>query len=731
VSSDYRLNLIWTSHGAQLRADIERNIGGLVGFDRQVRSHTRNLGLWGQQMRAVGTTIRYALAGATVYATASAVSGLGQFLDRLGEIDALAGEIDSNGKLTSLGRGLNQVGDIAIDLSNRFGIAVDDIQQHMIRFYSSFGDDVRGQRGLNMLDKYAKTMAEISMFAEGADPQALGGGVAGMIIGATPPGTPRDIGAQGARMRDIIARVLQETPTVRGEDIARDIGRLGAAQTASRMTPEQIWAVYGLAARSGGSPAVIGRGVTQLLASEIIRPQTDDQMKAFRQAGLPTDPSQLRALGGFQVLQKMMQAVAPNGARFSNPMALGVEGLDDDAAIAGSGASGINLTLASKLFGRQESFRQFLNLMAQGGIPALEKFVDGINKAKDAELGKQMAEQRNRQRAYQQLGQIQRNVGLTVARGADPALRPIAMQINRIGDWITDQNPSAVTGAVGAVGGAALASRLIFGAGIVGMLGKGAARIPGLKNIMGRFPGLATRAPQLAAASVVGSGLGAFSATGEGQTRSGSRSNPYWVVIDPLSWFMPGAPTGTGTGGGTTKPPVVPLWSRKNLATGLKATGATAALLGTPIAAQQLQDEFTRRAIASGDARRVPKGFPFLAKLGRSTRATGLSFHEGPTDDQQEVLSAFSHRYISAATAEARLKRLDRGLSARPSRGGGVHIQGEAGVTVHLVPTADLDKLLRIANKEPYLPVKLDNVQGAPRFRGQKKAQRRGPQGGR
>lgn len=728
MSSDYRLNLIWTSHGAQLRADIERNIGGLVGFDRQVRSHTRNLGLWGQQMRAVGTTIRYALAGATVYAVAESVTGLGRFLDRLGEIDALAGEM-RGGNLTSLGRDLNTLGDTAIDVSNKWGLAVDDVQQHMIRFYSSFGDDVRGRRGLKMLQEYSETMAEISMFAEGADPQALGGGLAGMIIGATPPGQTPDIPAQGARMRDIIARVMQETPTVRGEDIARDIGRLGAAQTAARMTPEEIWAVYGLAARSGGSPAVIGRGVTQLLASEIIRPQTEDQMAAFRRAGLPTDPTRLRQMGGFQILERMMQAVAPNGARFTNPSALGVEGLDDEAAIAGSGATGINLTLASQLFGRQESFRQFLNLMAQGGVPALKDFIDGINEAKDTELGRQMADQRNRQRAYQQLAATQRNVGLTVARGVDPAIRPIVERLNDIGGWITRQNPTAVAGGVGAIGGAALASRLIFSTGLGGLLGRGMARIPGLRGLAARFPGLAARAPQLAAASMVGSGLGAFSATGEGQQRSGSRSNPYWVVIDPLSWFMPGAPGGRAMGGeggpvaaaGPGRRGIRP-WM---LPVGLASAAAAEAGLLTQIpgATRRGDDEANNRA-------RFQRWI--AAARGAGAPRTAAMFQRAMRMGDPADMSDFERRVLRVGMTNPQRAEAMLQHSRTRDRGGrdaNVQVAGEA--IVRLVGTPALDKLLRMADREPFLPVKLDQVVGPPRFRGQQKTQRRGPQGGR
>lgn len=743
MSSDYRLNLIWTAHGEQLRADIERNIGALTGFDNQVTRHTRNLGLWGQQMRAVGTTIRYALAGATVYGVAGAVQGLGQFLDRLGQIDSLAGEIDDKGRFQSLGRQLNDVGNMAVELSDKWGIAVDDIEQHMIRFYSSFGDQVRGQRGLSLLRAYSSEMERLTMIAEGADPQALGGGIAGLVISQTGPGR-RPNPAQFGRMTDIIARVLQETPTITGADIARDVGRLSAAVTAARMTPEEIFAAYGLAARSGGSGAVIGRGITQLFTSELIRPQTKAQMQAFRRAGLPTDPTALREMGGFEILKRMMESVTTGRVSVQNPMALSDESLDDPTAIAGAGVRGINLTLASQFFGRQESFRQFLNLIANGGVPALEQFIDGIRKAERERLGAQMADARNRQRAYQQFTQTMHNVGLTVARGFDPIMRPLAQLGSRLGGAINDANPAIASGAVAGAGASAVAARLIFGTSIVGALGKGVGRIPGVGPLLNRMGlgRLIGRAPALSAAALVGSGLNAFEASGlQGAFQgAGSRNNPFWVVIDPLSWFMPGAPGsgmggGSGGGGGGGLPPVAGFWAR-NWKSMLRGGTVATAVLATPFVAKTAQDALTRHEIDQGGAREVPGGHPLLAALARPRRATGISFMQQPSDAQQRILSSFVHRYISADVAEKRLRALEMNHGRVTQRGGtgfgfAEQLVGEAGITIQFKGTPELEAFLRDINRREHVPVKLwPKTSQRQTFRGQQKTQR-GAGGGR
>lgn len=729
MSSDYRLGLVWTSHGEQLRADLDRNIGGLTGFEKRLRGSSRELGLWGQQMRAVGTTIRYALAGATVYAVAGAVGGLAQFRDRLGEIDALAAELDDRGRLQSLGRNLNTVGDIALLTSNKFGIAVDDIQQHMVRFYSSF-QGVEGPQGIDLLRDYADAMGNLTLIAEGADPQQMGGGIASLVIGATPPGRQPNIKRQADRMVDIIAQVLSETPTITGADISRDIGRLSAAQTAARMTPEQIFSVYGLAARAGGSGAVIGRGITQLLASEIIRPQTEEQMGAFRRAGLPTDPTALRQMGGWNIIMQMMRAVAPNGAQFANKSVLGLEGLSDEEAINAAGAQGINMTLASQLFGRQESFRQFLNLMANGGPQALQKFIEGVEEADRVNRGRQQAELRRDQRTLLIMQQGQRNLAITFMRGIDPILNPLARAVTGISTRAIEAGPTATAGVVGGVAAASVASRLLFGAGMFGATGQGIMKIPGVRRLAARMPflsSLAGRAPQLASASLIGAGPGVFTATGiptqtaTGVITPGARENPLWVVIDPLSWSMPGAPT-PGGGGGTGVPPIVPSppgaarWTA--VAAGLTAAGVAASPL--------VVAEVLGRRRAARDARRGATGGQGL--LNR-LRASGGRFAEN--DEERHIYRLFSTNRISAPEAERRLQALSRGGRGGGGVGTGMgfvqQVYGEAGLTISLEPSPELLPFLRELTNER-VPVKLQPVAAGqrPQFRGKDKTRRGG-----
>jgi hypothetical protein len=569
--SDYRMNLIWASHGDQLRADLQRNIGGLTQFNQRLNDSGRKLGAWGQQMKAIGTTIRYALAGAAVYGVASAVTNLGEFEQALGNIDSLAARVDQNGNLRGLGGQLDQVGDFALETSSKFGVAVTDIEQYMQRFYSSF-DAPAGARGIAQMRGFTNEIAQlqIALGGEVGDPAQLASGIAGLIH-AMGGGALRDIPGSTRRISNIIAETTRISPVLTGTDITRDIGRLGAGLNVSRMTPEQVFAIYGTASQAGGSPAVIGRGISQMISAGLVPGHLQKrQIAAFQQAGLPTDANSLRNLGGWEVLMRMMHAVQQGPIRVRNPQALRDEGLDDQEAIQQSGVQGINMNLAANLFSRQESFRQFINLLAVGGPRALDNFIGSIKDGEKQNRSAQRAEIANQRRFFQRLQETQRNIGIEFLRGFAPVFSGYARVLGGVGSTAMRIGPTGLVAGAGGVVAASVASRLLFNTGLTGLAGRGVGRIPGVGPLLGRLGlgRLASRSSELAAASLIGAGPNVLQSSGiQG---AGSRANPFWVVIDPLSWFMPGAPSdrtagpgGGGGGGGGHRPPwIIPPFIR-------------------------------------------------------------------------------------------------------------------------------------------------------------------------
>lgn len=749
--SDYRMNLIWASHGDQLRADLQRNIGGLTQFERQLRGSSRQLGLWGTQMKAVGTTIRYALAGAVVYGVASAVTSLGEFEQKLGAIDAMAARLTDSGHLQGLGGTLDRIGDFALETSSKWGTAVTDIEDFATRFFSSFDQaSTRGRTGIRNMQEFVTGITQLQRAAGGelGDPNEIAGGIAGMIIGI--PGGERNIGQNTRRISNIIAEVLRQTPTIRGSDIARDIGRLGGAQTALGMSPEEIFAVYGAAARRGGSPAVIGRGITQLLTSELLRPQTKAQKAAFAQMGLPTDPNSLRQLGGIQILNKMFQSLGLGNVSEQQRRTLGR--IDDPAeALRSAGIGGPNINLIAQAFGRQESFRQFLNLMSVDGPNAIQKFLRGFADAEKQNRVEQMANLANQRNYMQRWRETQRAIGIQFLRGFAPIFEG--------GGWIVRQGlrgmmslgSTGTTAVAGGAAAAAVASRLIFRSSLTGLAGRGVSRIPGVGGALGRLGlgGLLSRSSELAAASLVGAGPSAISATG--LQGAGARSNPFWVVIDPLSWFMPGAPSGRGEGGpgtptaggsaerGRRRFPRVPL-----LPLGIGAASVAGAnvltLLSTPGAGGPMAGV---GELAENEA--INRSYPHLARLLRRTAAGRLG--RPLSDVERQAFGMIGtpgthgfHPGRANAFLERYMRQQDFSQRGRP---GGLfgdianiasQVAGQADVVIELRPTAEARRLFRTQDEKIHVPVKLWPVQttGGPRPTTKGKAKTvRGSGGGR
>jgi hypothetical protein len=726
MSTNYRMNVIWSSQGAQLQRDINTFLGSFGQVDRQSQRSARNLSLWGQQMRALGTTLRYALAGAVVYSVATAVNSLGEFEAELGQIGALLSKFDSQGQFKGISLDLDKLGTSALQTSNKFGLAVDQVQQFQRAFVSS-GSEFSGQR--KEVDAFTKSMAELQVAAGGElDPLKMAASLSALIRGS---GTRRP-STEAPKLTSELFEVLKKSPVLFGADISRDIGRLMAAKVASNMTTEQVLAVYGLASAKGGSPAVIGRGVTQLLAASLVNPKSKDQKAAFQEIVGTSDPTTLRNMGGFRVLTKLLNAAMK--VPIGNASALRDDTLTDPEALAQAGAKGINLTLLNKAIGRQESVRQLLNLVSilQDTPGALDKFVKELQDAgKQTRITKE-ADIANQRRWYQQMRTAQQNLGVSLVRGAEPVLKPLAGLVSRISGGAVS-HPEAALGVVGGLGAASLAAKL----GLAGALA-GRIRLPGrLGRIGGRALG-AAGGPVLA--SEVGAGLGAFQATGmsagPGVQGAGSRGNPFWVVVDPLSWYLPGAPSGTGGMGGAG---VATRGGGGGLSGFLRRQGGRiAGGLGAGAAGAAGRAGFGALglgALAAADvvailsmagdseqrhsplllSRRQQHQYPFLSRL--IGNIDKRKFSQGT----REQLTKFATGDISAAHFERWL----RVMALRNAQGKGqqVDIDGQAILKISIDVPDDVKRLLKISSPQG-VPISLW-TQGAPQHRGKNKSNRR------
>ena len=733
--STRRLNVEITGSSRGLEAALNRINAGLGRTQGQIRQTNKEMGLWQRQLMAIGTTARYALAGQFVFGVTAAITRLADFQTQLGRVASLAGDLNrQTGQYTGPSQGFLQgVGDQAILESNKVGIATTDIQAYMTRFFSTFQvpPGTRMKEMSAFVDEVARLGAMLG--TEAGDPQQLAGGIAAMVNQI--PGGRRNIGSTTNRVANMISFMLAETPNVTGRDIGRDIGRIGQSASIANMTPEQAFAVWGLAGKAGGSAGVLGRGVAQLLGSSLLHPQTKEQVKAYGQMGLPADPNMLARMGGFQVLLQMMERVGGN-VKIRNPKALGNEELSDEDALAAAGITGLDRTTLYKALGRQESVRQFIALMGQGGVKALKDYIATQDKATKSNAVRSREEEFQKQNALTRFNQQRANLGLGLARGIQwPLENIVAPPVGALSNAVTEHR-TATQVALGA----------LFGAMAIG---KGGSIFKAWRNRKaGGSPGQ----------ELVGGLLATEAASNvlAGGPTDGTRANPFWVIIHPTSWAV-GQP-----GGGVGGPPGVPgdgpekklaksLWDRipgsiKAGVAGAAAAGwrgsiSTGKYLGRRVGPKALIRgpgpiaALTALAFPEAAGADIERGYGNydLDKLYPNTNwrkfgMLNMLTRQGTGDPAKTrmfnpILQQFANKEIAPAKAEAMLERMAaaRGFNLQTSQSQRVDMfgHGVTDVTVRLVDAQG--RPIKIVEKKG-IPMKFALAKPAPTFKGKNRS---------
>lgn len=556
------LEIIGNSRGAE--AMLNRLNGGLTQFGRNTRRQTNELSLMDRQLLAIGTTARYALAGSLVFGITGAISRLNDFNNQLGVTAGLLTQMGQGGQIqTPSNNTIQQIGDIAELAANRVGIATDDVQSYMSRFYSTFQVNPNSRRAITDMKAFTDEVTRLQalMGAEAGDPQQLAGGIAGFVNQI--PGGRRNIGRTTNRVANLIGFLTQETPNITGRDISRDIGRVGATMSQTGMTPEQTFAIWGLAGRAGGSASVIGRGIAQLLGN-VLHPSTPEQQQAYMSIGLPTDPQTLRRMGAFNIIQRMLRSATTGPIRARNAFALNDENIDDPtSAIQAAGVSGINLNRVYGFFSRQESARQFVNLLAQGGVRGLQDYIRSQQRAINSNL---IYEREMKNLQYRQLARFntaRQNISLSLARGVEWPLEHIAAPpVIAASNFLAGHRTARV--ATDAIAGA-----LLLRAGVRRLL-------PGrLGRLMGRGGGGSAAATAAITAEELPRILGGVGG-GQNGAPLGTRADPIWVVISPVSWALgsPGGMAPSTPGDGNPRGPRVFPFLRRNARRAIPFGGA-------------------------------------------------------------------------------------------------------------------------------------------------------------
>lgn len=657
MSAYRRLEVDVVGRDSGFSAVMNRMNSGVTRFASGLRAGRGEASLFNKQIMAIGTTARYYLAGQLVFGVMAATRNLGEFKTQLGEIDALASRLDSKGNLQGLGGQLGVIGEQALLMSNKFGVAVGEVESYMQRFYTAFKPTGTPQQRTKEMEDFVNAHLELvtMLGARAGDPNALAGGLAGLIRAM--PGGEKAAGSNAKTLSNYFARIITSSPNLTGQDIAGAAGRLASAKTLSHMSVRDVLAAFGLAAETGGSPAVITRGMTQLLGQSLLHPTRPQSLRTYQSAGLPTDPNSLAALGGTHVLEQLIRFVQQGAP--------------------GSKTRAMNLDAIYNAFSRQESVRQFVNLLANGGVPALKNFQKGLDEAAKTNYAHQAAQKRLNQSILMRMGNARTNLGISLMSGADwPLEHLIAQPIIGVSNAAIRHRTatSAIVGGTLALG-AANGLRRLGAFDKLGRFGK-----------LGRFIGTASGIEQAAIGSAISKEE--LPAAIAGGATSGTRANPYWVIISPLSWSVgsPGGfsqPTGNKTSTDERVGKTVWSWLKGGSAPfiggvksiGLKGTGIIGAAVTEPLWYNDLV-----KWMSSGHGRAVPPGHPMLSKYASNSSYQGLQWTHDIPAPIQNVLDRFAGGKLSADRAEAMLRRLQPGGPGNP-----IHIDGSAklDVTVH------------------------------------------------
>jgi hypothetical protein len=348
-----RVGTLFYASAGNVRAVLGDMAGGLQRLGTQGSRNLDNLNRRGSalnnQLRAIGTTARYALAGSMVFSISRSVQAWGQFQARLGEISAIA---TGGTGLPIVGRELDDLGNRLLRLSIDTGQPIDDLQAGIVSLYSTVGN-VPPNEAAQMMDVIARTAMTSQSTIEDTTNALLG------MLNAF-KANRSELPKFGAEFY----KVIQQSAGMPGHIFAQQLGRLSASASLGGFSPEQMNALSIAATRSGGSPAVNMRGLAQLMTF-IMNPSSKQSEKAFGEIGL--GPEMRQRLGGWGTLMRVLQMTQQRGisAKGGGPVRaftedmLGqiTESFGDQPTTSQEGLSGPGAQLLARLFTRVEGRR--------------------------------------------------------------------------------------------------------------------------------------------------------------------------------------------------------------------------------------------------------------------------------------------------------------------------------------------------------------------------------------
>jgi hypothetical protein len=477
-----------------------------MGQERQMDRNTRQSGLLNNQIRSLGTTIRYFISGFAVYGFMGAIQNLKALQDQLGTLAAIGTTMQGQPLPTD---SLNRMRDDILRISTDIGQPAEDIANSINTIYSSLQNISPSQAS-----SIARTFSQLALVTGAQDVNQTGTAlISTMGAFGIPAKNAKNVASE-------IFRFIQLSMQFRGENFAQFTPQAFAGAQMAGVSLPQLLAMLTIVSRSGGTAATTSRHVGQLLRN--LRTPPKEAQKFFDQIGL--SQQELTTLPPMQILQRMFTAVRAAGIQ-GKPQTLAPGQEFDPEATGTEGLKGPGAVLLANLLRRAEARRAFFVLMQgfQGrpnaaGWNELVKQIDEAGKNTDKYTA--AVKRASDQRTITIMQNAWRNFFTSIITEAEP----VFSVLKNLGQAATDftLGPAGHRHRLGLIGGG-------IGAGL-GLLALN-------RFTQGRFS-------PLRAFGAGGALLSAAQAMETGDTARGSSpTNPLWVAI---SYSL----AGPGGGGG-------------------------------------------------------------------------------------------------------------------------------------------------------------------------------------
>jgi hypothetical protein len=436
-----------------VRASITQMQAGVSGFRRELQGASRDQGVLDKQMRAFGTTLRYALAGGAIFGTINAISKLGDFQAKLGNISA----IGSSAQYPLVGKQLDQLGDQLLRVSTETVTPINQLEEAVTNLYSTV-DNISPDQAVSTIETVAKT-ARISQ----ADITDTTQAILGMMNAFDK--SMQDIPSLGDEFFTVTKYASG------GVDFARvyaqQLGKLSQTARQGGFTLEEMSAIAISASKFGGSPASNLRAQAQLQRT-VLTPSNKKSEAFYQEAGVGKVAR--RGMNGFEVLMKLLTYANTLDTGRKREFMAGAFTRAESRNIAQ--LLSLSLTQAQLQTGaKRETLGTYLGYT--GREARTRTAADAFSRVMDMN-------------SIQQAGQAMQNASIAIADAFSPIINPASRGITRSSLWLQRQSaehPHEVAGVLGASAAGLFAARMFGRGGLGGRLGGAGLRAGAISDI--------------------------------------------------------------------------------------------------------------------------------------------------------------------------------------------------------------------------------------------------------